>query len=63
VAAFAAFELRRYGLPAAAAGAYLVFVLAQVAVGAWAALQYRRTRRRLDELRGLAGETRRSRQR
>jgi hypothetical protein len=47
VATFAGIELRGYGALGAAAGAYVVFVLAQLAVGLWARRQLELARRRL----------------
>jgi hypothetical protein len=47
VAAFAGFELARYGIFSAAAGAYLVFVVALLAVDRWSRWQLRLARRRL----------------
>jgi membrane protein DedA with SNARE-associated domain len=51
VAGFTAIQLREFGLFVAAAGAWTTFVLAEIAVGAWSALQMRRARTRLDEAR------------
>lgn len=53
VAMFAGIQLWRYGMFAAAGGAYLVFVVAQVAIVFWGRYQLRMARRRLATRRRL----------
>jgi hypothetical protein len=51
VAIFAGFQLGSYGILAAALGAYVTFVTAEVAVIGWDKLRLRRARKQIDAFR------------